>query len=127
MRWDIRYRLHRRIIEIRDAQLVLRPYSVRVLVKLAAAMAWESDLSSGRVAAVAEAAIIVSALRFGMPGSIYRHDRVPGDRAGVPSGIDMRAEVVSLVLACRAIRHSRIVPRAAGRVPRPVARHEPRR
>jgi len=125
MRWDIRYRLHRRIIEIRDAQLVLRPYSVRVLVKLAAAMARESGLSPDRAAAVAEATIIVSALRFRLRGSVYRHDRLLGDHPGEPSGIDMRAEAASLVLVCRAVRHSRIVRRAAGRAPRRVARHDP--
>ena len=36
MRWNIRYRLHRRVIEIRDALLILRPYSIGVIVRLAA-------------------------------------------------------------------------------------------
>jgi len=125
MRWDISYRLHRRIIEIRDAQLVLRTHSVRILVKLAAAIARESGLSPDRTAAVTEAAIIVSALRFRMSGSMRSLGPVPRDHAGELCGVDMRAEAASLVLVCRAVRHSRIVRRAAGRVPPRVDRHGP--
>jgi len=44
MRWNIRYRLRRRVIEIRDAQLILRPYSSAAAAGLAAAMARESAL-----------------------------------------------------------------------------------
>jgi hypothetical protein len=124
MRWNIRYRLHRRVIEIRDAQLILRPYSVRILVKLATAIAQESGLSPDRAAAVAEAVIIVSALRFHKRGPMYYHDRVPEDHDGAPPSNDMRAEVASLILVCRAVRHSRIVQRTAGRPPRQVGRHK---
>ena len=70
MRWNIRYRLHRRVIEIRDAQLVLRPYSVTAIARMAAAMAAESGLSPDRAAAVTEAAIIISVLRFRLCGSV---------------------------------------------------------
>ena len=34
MRRNIRYRLHRRVIEVRDAQLVLRPYSSAAVAAL---------------------------------------------------------------------------------------------
>ena len=73
MRWNIRYRLHRRVIEIRDAQLILRPYSIRIIVKLATAIAQESGLPPDRAAAVTEAAIIVSALRSRARGWSIRH------------------------------------------------------
>jgi hypothetical protein len=79
MRWNIRYRLHRRVIEIRDAQLILRPYSSAAVAGLAAAMARESALPPDRAAAVAEAAITVSALRSRTRGLVCRHNRIPED------------------------------------------------
>jgi hypothetical protein len=125
MRWNIRYRLHRRIIEIRDAQLILRPYSIRVLVRLATAMAQESGLSSNRVAAVAEAVTIVSALRFRVRGSMGRHNCVPENRFGALPSNDMYAEAYGLILVSWAVRRSRIVQRAAGRPPRKAAHYQP--
>ena len=77
LRWNIRYRLHRRVIEIRDAQLILWPYSSTAVAELAAAMARESGLPSGRAAAVAEAALIRSALRSRVHCSVCRHNRAP--------------------------------------------------
>jgi Family of unknown function (DUF6545) len=82
MRWNIRYRLHLRVIEIRDAQLVLRPYSVTAIARMAAAIAEESGLPPDRAAAVTEAAIIISALRFRSCGSVCRHNRIPADHVG---------------------------------------------
>jgi hypothetical protein len=125
MRWNIRYRLHRRVIEIRDALLILRPYSIRVIVRLATAMAGESGLPSDRTAAVAEAAILVSALRSRARGSMCRHSRIPEDHAGPTPGNDVHAEAASLLLVCRAVRRSRIVQHAAGRPPRHVTRLQP--
>ena len=55
MRWNIRYRLHRRVIEIRDAQLVLRPYAQADVLGLASAAAKSSGLFPDRAAAVVEA------------------------------------------------------------------------
>ena len=115
MRWNIRYRLHRRVIEIRDAQLVLRPYSASAVTKLAAAMAQESGLSPDRAAAVVEAAVIVSSLRWRIPGSVRRHNAVPEDNVVTVPVNDIRAEAARLILVCRVIRHSRIVRRIAGR------------
>jgi len=118
MRWNIRYRLHRRIIEIRDALLVLRPYSIRIIIKLATAMARESGLSAEQISAVAEAAMIVSALRSRRCGWISPPGRVPRGHTGPLTGNDMQAEAASLLLVCHAVRRSQIVQRAAGRPPR---------
>jgi len=63
MRWNIRYRLHRRVIEIRDAQLVLRPYEEAEVTGLAAAAAKSADLPPDTAAAVVEAAAIISSLQ----------------------------------------------------------------
>jgi hypothetical protein len=117
MRWNIRYRLHRRVIEIRDAQLVLRPYSAPVVAKLAAAMAQESDLSPDNAAAVVEAAVIVSSLQWHVRGSVRHHDSIPEEHVGAAPSNDIRVEAARLILVCRAIRHSRIVRRTAGRPP----------
>ena len=62
MRWSIRYRLYRRVIEIRDAQLALRPYAEPERVARAAAAARSSGLAADAVAAVAEAAAIVTSV-----------------------------------------------------------------
>jgi hypothetical protein len=113
--WNIHYRLHRRVIEIRDAQLVLRPYSSAAVTKLVAAIAQESGLSSDRTAAVAEAATIISALRSRGRGLMCRHDSISDDHAGAVIGNDIRAEADRLILVCRAVRHSPIVRQIAGR------------
>jgi hypothetical protein len=117
MRWNIRYRLHRRVIEIRDAQLVLRPYSAAVVAKLAAAMAQESGLPPDKAAAVVEAAAIVSSLQWHVLGSARRHDNGPDDQIGATPGNDIRAEAARLILVSHAVHRSRIVRSVAGQVP----------
>ena len=124
MRWNIRYRLHRRVIEIRDALLILRPYSIGVIVRLAAAMARESGLPPDRVAAIAEAAVIVSAVRSRVHGSMYRHRCFAEGHVGAVPGNDAHAEAASLLVVCRAVR-SQIVQHVAGRPPRHVTRLQP--
>ena len=70
LRWNIRYRLHRLVIEIRDAQVVLRPYASAGIASHAEAATRSSGLSPRRRAAVIEAAILMNALgarRHGTP------------------------------------------------------------
>ena len=117
LRWNIRYRLHRRVIEIRDAELVLRPYATAEVAGQAAATARSSGLHPDRAAAVVEAAIIVSSIQSRLRGSVGRHDDIPGGHADAAPGNDIRAEVVRLILVCRAIRRSHIVRCIAGRYP----------
>jgi hypothetical protein len=114
MRWNIRYRLHRRVIEIRDAELILRPYAAAEVAGQAAATARSSGLRPDRAAAVVEAAIIVSSIHSRLGGSGRRHDDIPRGHVGAAPGNDIRAEVVRLILVCRAIRRSRIVRGIAG-------------
>jgi hypothetical protein len=122
MRWNIRYRLYRRVIEIRDAQLVLRPYSSAAVAGLAAAMGRESGLPPDRAAAVAEATIIVSALRTRERGWVCRHNRIPENHIGAVLGNDIRTESARLILVSQAIRRSRIVRCIAGRPSGLIAR-----
>jgi hypothetical protein len=74
MRWNIRYRLHRRVIEIRDAQLVLRPYAKTEVAGLAANAAKSSGLPPDRTAAIVEAADIVNSLQSRLRSSLPGHD-----------------------------------------------------
>jgi hypothetical protein len=120
MRWNIRYRLHRRVIEIRDAQLVLRPYGKTEVAGLAAAAAKSSGLPPGRAAAVVEAADIVNSLQSGLRSSLPGHDAVSREHVPAAPRNDIRAEAAALILVCHAIRRSRIVRRIAGRPPGPV-------
>jgi hypothetical protein len=117
MRWNIRYRLHRRVIEIRDAELVLRPYAAAEVAGQAAATARSSGLRPDVAAAVVEAAIIVSSIQSRLRGARSGHDDIPRDHVGAAPGNDIRAEVVRLILVCRAIRRSRIVRCIVGRPP----------
>ena len=127
MRWNIRYRLHRRVIEIRDAQLVLRPYSSSEVAGLAAAEARESHLAPDRTAVVVEAAVIVSSLHWHVLGSARLNDRLSEAYIGAMPENDIRAEAARLILVCHAVRRSRIVRQTAGPPPtritcfRPVA------
>ncbi len=118
MRWNIRYRLHRRVIEIRDAQLVLRPYAQTEIARLAAAAAKSSGLPPEGAAAVVEAAEIVSSLQSRLRSPVPSHDAAPRDPVSAAPRNDIRAEAAALILVCRAIRRSPIVRRLAGRPPR---------
>jgi len=117
MRWNIRYRLHRRVIEIRDAQLVLRPYAQADVLGLASAAAKSSGLFPDRAAAVVEAVEIVSSLRPRLRRPMPSHDATPRDHVSTAPRNDIRAEAAALILVSQAIRRSRIVRRIAGRPP----------
>jgi hypothetical protein len=117
MRWNIRYRLHRRVIEIRDAQLVLRPYAKTEVAGLIAAAAKSSDLSPDRTAAVVEAATIVSSLQSRLCSSSPGHDATSQEHVAAAPRNDIRAEAAALILVCHAIRRSPIVRRIVGRPP----------
>jgi hypothetical protein len=117
MRWNIWYCLHRRVIEIRDAQLVLRPYAAEEVADRAATAAKSSGLHPDGVAVVVEAAVIVSSLQLRQDGVGRRHGDVRWEHIGAVSGNDVRAEAATLILVCRAIRRSRVVREVAGRPP----------
>jgi hypothetical protein len=117
MRWNIRYRLHRRVIEIRDAQLVLRPYEEEEIAGLIAAAAKSADLPPDSATAVVEAAAIVNSLRSRLRSSLPGDDAVSREYVTAAPRNDIRAEAAALILVCHAIRRSPIVRRIAGRPP----------
>ena len=120
MRWNIRYRLHRRVIEIRDAQLVLRPYAKTEVAGLAADAAKSSGLPTDKAAAVTEAAAIIDSLQSRLRSSLPGYDAVSREHVTAAPRNDIRAEAAALILVCHAIRRSRIVRRIAGQPPSPV-------
>ncbi len=107
--FNARYRLHRRVIEIRDAELALRPYWNREIAGQAADAARSARLPPARRDAVVEAAVIVTALDARLRGAPARHDDTLAGPAGPVPQNDLGAEAARLILVSDAIRSSPIV------------------
>jgi hypothetical protein len=116
-RWNIPYRLHRRVIEIRDAQLALKPHSRAEIADQAAAAAKSAGLPPAKAAAVVEAAVIVDSLQSHFRGSSPGLADIPPEQVSGAPGNDIHAEVARLILVSQAISRSDIVRRIAGRPP----------
>jgi len=108
-RFNIRYRLHRRVIEIRDAQLILKPYWHADISELATVAARSARLTAERRRAVVEAAVIVTALSARRQGTPARRDRASPEHASAALSNDLHAEAAHLILVSQAMRRSRIV------------------
>ena len=129
-RFNVGYRLHRRVIEIRDAQLMLKPYWRGDIADQATAAARSARLSAERCTAVVEAAVTLTALNARQQGSPAGHDDVSPEHTSAALSNDLRAEAAHLILVSRAMRHSRIVwhlgrPPRQGIVPKRRAIHPP--
>jgi hypothetical protein len=116
-RFSARYRLHRRVIEIRDGELALRPHLDGQVADQAADAARSAGLPPDRRDAVIEAAVLVTALAA-------RQDGIPPRPAGTTAGPaapaprnDLDAEIARLLLVSREIRRSPIVRQLAARMP----------
>lgn len=120
-RFAIRYRLHRRVIEIRDAQLALRPYLRSDIADQAADAALSAGLAPDRLDAVVEAAVIVTTLDARLRGDPASIDEIPAEPIGPMPANDLGAEVCRLILVSRAIRCSPIVRRFGSQPVRAVA------
>ncbi len=108
-RLNARYRLHRRVIEIRDAQLELRPYWRGSVAAQAADAARAAGLPGSGRDAVVEAALTVTGINARLRGEPARDDQVPAEPAGPVPGNDLGAETARLLLVSRALRYSPIV------------------
>jgi hypothetical protein len=115
VRLNVRYRVDRRVIEIRDAELVLRAYSPPEVPGRAETAARSAGLDPDTAVAVAEAAVIAAALAARRDGRPPRIDGTSGDVINVLPGNDLRTEAARLILVSRAFRRSPIVVRIAGR------------
>jgi hypothetical protein len=108
-----RYRLHRRVIEIRDAQLALRPFRDNRAAAEAADAARLAGLTRDESDAVIEATLIVSALGARRSGAAPASS--PDAGRGLPAtSNDLESEAGRLLRVSRAVRRSPIVRRAAG-------------
>jgi hypothetical protein len=115
VRLNIRYRVDRRVIEIRDAELALQAYSPPEVPGRAETAARCAGLDAGEAVAVAEAAVIATALAARRDGQPPRLGGTPGKVIGtLPGNNDLRAEAAGLILVARAFRCSPIVARIAG-------------
>jgi hypothetical protein len=113
-----RYRLHRRVVEIRDAQLALRPFRDGRAAAEAADAAVLAGLPQDERDAVIEAAMIVSALGARRSGAAPAESPDTGHGLSGP-GNDLESEADRLLQVSRAVRRSPIVRRAALDLGRP--------
>jgi hypothetical protein len=107
-----RYRLHRRVVEIRDAQLALRPFRNDRAAAEAADAALSAGLTPDERDAVIEASIIVSALGAQRNGATPSSSPDAGHGLPEPRN-DLESEADRLLRVSRAVRRSPIVRRAA--------------
>ena len=104
---DIGYRLYRRVIEIRDGQLALRPYSDPQAVAMAESEARSEGVTGADLEATIEAALLataISARESGLP----RHDD-PDHLPPMRSGEQLADEVGWLIRVSQMFARSPIV------------------
>lgn len=119
-RYNARYRLHRRVIEIRDAELALRPWWDGRVAAQAEEAARSAGLPPDWDYAVIEAVMIVTALDARLDGARCS----PAGLSVPPPGNDLESETARLLLVSRAVQHSSIVQRFSRRArPRFPSRH----
>jgi diguanylate cyclase (GGDEF)-like protein len=106
------YHLHRRVIEIRDAELALRPFWDSRAAAEAADAACRAGLSQDERDAAVEAVMILTALDVRQRGTDAQGGEDAGGILPEPRN-DLESETARLLLVCRAVRHSPIVRQAA--------------
>lgn len=104
---NVHRRLHRRVIEIEDGLLRLRPYRDPAVVDRARA-AVPAELSGRPLAAVIEASAIAAALDAHTDGRTYVPE--PTRPGADPNTADPAGEIDWLCLVGRAYRHSPAIP-----------------
>ncbi|AGM08659.1 MAB_1171c family putative transporter [Amycolatopsis keratiniphila] len=104
----VEFALYRRVIEIRDGHLALRPYFDPDLPPVAEAEARKAKVPETRVAATVEAATLAAALAASEAGRRYAPDDVPATYLDEP---DIATEAAWLVEVTRAWRRSAVVGR----------------
>jgi hypothetical protein len=95
------FRLHRQVIQIRDAALALRPYRDPQVAAVATRAARAAGLASGDLAAAVEASVLSAAIRARAAGYPMRN---AAGHAGLSpfAGPDLRSETACLVKVARA-------------------------
>jgi hypothetical protein len=124
---DLAFRLYRRVIEIRDGQLALRPYYDGAVARTARRLGAAAGLDGAALDATVAAAVIAAALRA-MAGDEAGRPRPPDPdgAADTPGGKDLSGELAWLVPVARAFAGSPVVRAVlAGTAPAPVVVREP--
>lgn len=116
---DLGFRLYRRVVEIRDGYLLLRPYFDPDAVAAATDLCAQAGLTSDTTKAVVDAASLAVALKYQACGQ-RPHTAAPypvSDR-----GADLADEVVTLERVAHCFQHSPIVRRVLSRMASPEHR-----
>jgi hypothetical protein len=101
---DLGFRLYRRVIEIRDGRLALRPYFDHRVASAALRLGQAAGLSGAELDAAVEASVLAAALRA-------KHDgrTATTDRLDAPGGSDLSGEIAWLVSVATAFAGSPVV------------------
>jgi hypothetical protein len=102
----LEFSLHRRVIEILDARLALRPHTDDRIARLARERAEQAGLAGAQRDAVIDAAVLAAAVRAKAADTVAAQ---PESATGTDPGADLDAEVDRLVLVARAYRESPVV------------------
>ncbi|RSN65105.1 hypothetical protein DMH01_01515 [Amycolatopsis sp. WAC 04182] len=108
----VEFALYRRVIEIRDGHLALRPYFDPDVPQVAEAEARKAKIPEARIAATIEAAALAAALVASEAGRRYAPDDVPATYLDEP---DIATEAAWLAEVTRAWRRSTVVGRVRER------------
>jgi hypothetical protein len=110
---DVDFRLYRRVIEIRDGWLALRPYFAPGVAATARQLAEAAGLAGNQLQVAVEAASLAAALHAKVDaedkmGTTTRSEG-GGEHGGHPGGADLSSEIAWLVQVARAIDRSPVV------------------
>jgi hypothetical protein len=100
------FRLHRQVIQIRDAAMVLRPYRDPQVAAVATQTARAAGFAGCELAAVVEASVLSAAMRSRSAGHPMRNAAGLAGRSPV-AGPDLRSETACLVKVARAFAQLR--------------------
>jgi hypothetical protein len=103
---DLGFRLYRRVVEIHDARLELRPYTDQRVVEYAGALCQKRGLEDEEMAIVVYAASLAYAVRARTTG---RAAQRPAMAPTGPARIDLAAEVAFLARVAWCYQHSPLV------------------
>ncbi len=103
---DVSFRLYRRVVEIRDGRLALRPYIDRRAADYARALCQEAGLPNDAATAIVEAATLATALRARALDQKVSETTSLAPAAG---GADLASEVLFLERVARCYQRSPIV------------------
>jgi hypothetical protein len=109
----LEYRLYRRVVEIRDAQLALRPHGDSAVAAMAARRGEKIGLRGDDLQAVVEAAQLKAALRSRNGGTTTAANSTSADRSTVRGGDGIADEIAWLRRVARAYFHSPVVAATA--------------